>query len=127
MLMMAVVVALTMTVGPTDVLAAKKKTKKTKVEQQEVWPDGTPMDAWFKNSTKVDVATDHDHTLAEESLALGRRKTLHRGLAAIVRTQYPAIAFANEINHILGPWTKVTVFVHHLSSDEGCRLTLIIY
>ena len=29
MLMMAVVVALTMTVGPTDALAAKKKTKKT--------------------------------------------------------------------------------------------------
>ena len=57
MLMMAVVVALTMTVGSTTALAAKKKAKKAKVEQQEVWPDGTPMDAWFKNSTKVDVAT----------------------------------------------------------------------
>ena len=55
--MMAVVVALTMTVGPTDAWAAKKKQKKTKIEQQEVWPDGTPMDAWFKNGAKVDVAT----------------------------------------------------------------------
>ena len=53
--MMAVVVALTMTVGVNDVMAAKKKAKKVKTEQQELWPDGTPMDAWFKNAAKVDV------------------------------------------------------------------------
>ena len=57
LLMLAVVVALTMTVGVNDVWAAKKKAKKVKTEQQDLWPDGTPMDAWFKNATKVDVAT----------------------------------------------------------------------
>ena len=57
MLMMAVVVALTMTVGSTTALAAKKKAKKAKVEQQETWPDGTPMDTWFTAEGKVDVET----------------------------------------------------------------------
>ena len=28
---------------------------KAKTGSREVWPDGTPMDAWFKNTTKVDV------------------------------------------------------------------------
>ena len=72
MLMMAVVVALTMTVGPTDVLAAKKKTKKTKVEQQEVWADGTPMDAWFKNGTKVDEATYRNECLKICKIEIGK-------------------------------------------------------
>ena len=30
--------------------------KKTKVEKQQTWPDGTPMDAWFQDTTKVDVS-----------------------------------------------------------------------
>ena len=57
MLMMAVVVALTMTVGSTTALAAKKKAKKAKVEQQETWPNGEPMDTWFTAEGKVDVET----------------------------------------------------------------------
>ena len=55
--MMAVAVVFTMTVSTTDVLAANKKTKKAKVEKQDLWPDGTPIDPWFKNATKVDVET----------------------------------------------------------------------
>ena len=35
-------------------MAAAKKAKKA---QTETWPDGTPMDAWFMNTEKVDVAT----------------------------------------------------------------------
>jgi polygalacturonase len=31
--------------------------KKAKKAQTETWPDGTPMDAWFMNTEKVDVAT----------------------------------------------------------------------
>ena len=57
MLMMAVAVALTMTVGSTTALAAKKKAKKAKVEQQETWPNGEPMDTWFTAEGKVDVET----------------------------------------------------------------------
>ena len=56
-LLMLMAVALTMMVGTTDAYAAKKKSKKAKVEKQELWPDGTPMDAWFGNATKVDVKT----------------------------------------------------------------------
>ena len=56
-LLMLVAVALTMMVGTTDVYAAKKKPKKAKMEKQELWPDGTPMDDWFMNVTKVDVGT----------------------------------------------------------------------
>ena len=44
LLMMAVLGALIMTVGTSDVLAAKKKAKRAKTEQQAVWPDGTPME-----------------------------------------------------------------------------------
>ena len=55
--MMAMAVALTMTVGSTEMLAAKGKSKKTKTEKQAIWPDGTPMDAWFQNAAKVDVET----------------------------------------------------------------------
>ena len=36
--------------------AAKKK-KKVKNEIYETWPDGTPMDSWFQQTAKVDVAT----------------------------------------------------------------------
>ena len=32
--------------------AAKPKVKKV----VETWPDGTPMDAWFQDTTKVDVS-----------------------------------------------------------------------
>ena len=55
--MMAVAVALTMMVGSTEVMAAKKQAKKAKKEQQAVWPDGTPLEAWFKNVAKVHVAS----------------------------------------------------------------------
>ena len=57
--MLAVVVVLTMMVGTTDTFAAKKK-KNQKVaakSQQQIWPDGTPIDPWFMNATKVDVQT----------------------------------------------------------------------
>ncbi len=37
-----------------DMQAAKKKAKS---EQQSLWPDGTPMDAWFSNTAKVDPDT----------------------------------------------------------------------
>ena len=37
-------------------LSADAKSKKTKL-QQELWPDGTPMDAWFNDTTKVAPAT----------------------------------------------------------------------
>ena len=51
-------VVLLLTAGMTlEVQAAKKPAKKTKVENSEVWPDGTPMDAWFRDTTKVDLAT----------------------------------------------------------------------
>ena len=35
-------------------VGAAKAKKKTLVE---VWPDGTVMDAWFKDTTKVDITT----------------------------------------------------------------------
>jgi len=36
------------------VMTGTAKTKKKPVV--ETWPDGTVMDAWFKDTTKVDIA-----------------------------------------------------------------------
>ena len=57
MTMLWLAVALMCMASTTEAQAAKKKTKKAKVEQQETWPDGTSIDAWFKNAQKVDVST----------------------------------------------------------------------
>ena len=51
MMAVAVAVALTMMVGSTEVMAAKKQAKKAQKEQQAVWPDGTPMDEWSTNAS----------------------------------------------------------------------------
>ena len=32
-------------------------TGKKKVSNQQLWPNGEPMDAWFMDTTKVDVST----------------------------------------------------------------------
>ena len=48
------VALLTLLAGmPVGALAAKKA--KAKTEKQATWPDGTPMDPWFQDATKVDV------------------------------------------------------------------------
>ena len=48
--------ACTSLVGLTEASASgAKATKKQKVKQ-ELWPDGTPMSAWFSDTSRVDLS-----------------------------------------------------------------------
>ena len=56
-ILMTLTLALAGLMVTTPAESAKKKKQKPAVSQQQLWPDGTPMDAWFQNAAKVDVQT----------------------------------------------------------------------
>ena len=72
------------------------------------------------------VTLHHHHALAEEGLALRRLKILHRGLAAVIRSDDTTIALTDEVDLVFGPRTEVTVLIDHLGGDKRRLLTLII-
>lgn len=55
-LLTLIAMAILVTAIPTSVWGAKK-IKKNKTEKVDKWPDGTTMDKWFANTSKVDVST----------------------------------------------------------------------
>ena len=92
--MMAVAVVLTLTVGTTDCWAAKKiatphfdqrsKKSKTKTEQA-VWPDGTPMDAWFSDTMKVDInALGRKYVITDYGVVAGSSEVQTQKIQAVI-------------------------------------------
>jgi ABC-type sugar transport system substrate-binding protein len=56
-ILMTLTLALAGLMVTTPAESAKKKKQKPAVSQQQLWPDGTPMDAWFQKAAKVDIQT----------------------------------------------------------------------
>ncbi len=79
-------VVLLLTAGMTlEVQAAKKPAKKTKVENSEVWPDGTPMDAWFRDTTKVDLATlGKQYVVSDYGVVMGSSEVQTQQVQAVI-------------------------------------------
>ena len=79
-------VVLLLTAGMTlEVQAAKKPAKKTKVENSEVWPDGTPMDAWFRDTTKVDLATlGKQYVVSDYGVVMGSSEVQTKQVQAVI-------------------------------------------
>jgi polygalacturonase len=68
-----------------EVQAAKKPAKKTKVENSEVWPDGTPMDAWFRDTTKVDLATlGKQYVVSDYGVVMGSSEVQTQQVQAVI-------------------------------------------
>ena len=69
---------------PSEMLAAKKQ-KRTKAETAEVWPDGTPMDKWFKDTTKVDIATlGRQYVITDYGVVAGSSEVQTRQIQAVI-------------------------------------------
>ena len=80
----AVIMAL-MVVVTSEVFAAQLPARKTKVEKQETWPDGTPMDAWFQDTTKVDVEElGHQYVLTEYGVLAGSDEVQTQQIQAVI-------------------------------------------
>ena len=69
---------------PSEMLAAKKQ-KRTKAETAEVWPDGTPMDKWFKDTTKVDITTlGRQYVITDYGVVAGSSEVQTRQIQAVI-------------------------------------------
>ena len=71
-------------VAPTDCMAAQKQ-KKVKKESVEIWPDGTPMDAWFMNAQKVDVAMlGRQYVITDYGVTAGSSEVQTQKIQAVI-------------------------------------------
>ncbi len=65
----------------TLVASAKPKVKKT----VETWPDGTEMDAWFQDTTKVDVKTlGRQYVLTDYGVMMGSSELQTAKIQAVI-------------------------------------------
>ena len=79
------VVLLLMAGMTLEMQAAKKPAKKAKVENSEVWPDGTSMDAWFRDTTKVDLATlGRQYVLSDYGVVMGSNEVQTQKVQAVI-------------------------------------------
>lgn len=64
---------------------AAQKQKKVKKESVEAWPDGTPMDAWFMNAQKVDVATlGRQYVITDYGVTAGSSEVQTQKIQAVI-------------------------------------------
>ena len=67
--------------GRTLSAAAKPKVKKV----VETWPDGTPMDAWFQDTTKVDVSKlGRQYVLTDYDVMMGSSEIQTQRIQAVI-------------------------------------------
>ena len=68
-----------------EMQAAKKPAKKAKVESNEVWPDGTSMDAWFRDTTKVELAAlGRQYVLSDYGVVMGSNEVQTQKVQAVI-------------------------------------------
>ena len=66
-------------------LACTAADGKKKVEKQELWPNGEVMDAWFKDTTKVDVALlGRQYVLTDHGVRQGTTDIQTREIQAVI-------------------------------------------
>ena len=59
--------------------------KKNKTASVEKWPDGTVMDAWFKDTAKIDVATlGRQYVLTDYGIIAGSRQVQTQQIQAVI-------------------------------------------
>ena len=79
------VVLLLMAGMTLEMQAAKKPAKKAKVENSEVWPDGTSMDAWFRDTTKVELAAlGRQYVLSDYGVVMGSNEVQTQKVQAVI-------------------------------------------
>ena len=79
------VVLLLMAGMTLEMQAAKKPAKKAKVENSELWPDGTPMDAWFRDTTKVELAAlGRQYVLSDYGVVMGSNEVQTQKVQAVI-------------------------------------------
>ena len=83
MIGMALALLVLLAAVPVEVQAGKKS--KTKMEQQDLWPNGDPMDVWFKDTTKIDVGKlGKRYVLTDYGVMAGSQEVQTQKIQAVI-------------------------------------------